>query len=109
MLDSPSVQFDDHRDVPRPEEQVLNDGEVTAPNATGVMLQVAQVWLEFRRTLGMCFRIVQLLPRPPSFSNSPRMRSARHYRFSLGIFLMRTGVQEALGSFLFLFVELCRP
>jgi hypothetical protein len=39
MHDSPSLQFDDHKDVPRPEEQVVNDGKVTGPNVTGVVLQ----------------------------------------------------------------------
>ena len=27
------------KDVPRPEEQVVNDGEVAAPNVKGVILQ----------------------------------------------------------------------
>jgi hypothetical protein len=39
MHDSPSLPFDDHKDVPRPEEKVVNDGQVTSPNVTGVILQ----------------------------------------------------------------------
>ena len=39
MDDSPSLEFDDHEDVPRPAEQVVNDGEIRGPNVSSVILQ----------------------------------------------------------------------
>ena len=44
--------------------------------------KVAHVWPDCRRALGICFWMVRLLTVMPSFSSSPRMRSAPQSRFS---------------------------
>ena len=39
MHDPACLQFDEHKDIQRTEEQVVNDSKVTGPDASGVILQ----------------------------------------------------------------------
>jgi hypothetical protein len=50
MYDSPRLQFDGHKDVPRPEEQVVRDDEVAGLTITGVILQESGPGLARRTT-----------------------------------------------------------
>ena len=80
------MQLDNNEDVGWAEEEIMDDGEVTGPDLSSMILRkVAQVWEDFLRFLGKYCLNCAFADFETEFEYSPRIRSAPHSRFSWAI------------------------